>query len=131
MATAQDIIAGLETALEGLGFTIVQVNQDHSYGPRKASIELGEFTYELASLAGDYKVDAVAELVLVLPDKSRGFLRRNETMTEFTVLDAMVALPQPDAADELLAQDAGVDFTGEGRRRITARFFVSWTQERG
>ena len=37
MATAQNIIGELESLLEGLGFTVVEVDQDRNYGPMKAS----------------------------------------------------------------------------------------------
>ena len=50
MATAQQIVSELEALLEGLGFGIVEVEQDHNYGPLKASIELPTTEYVLANL---------------------------------------------------------------------------------
>ena len=130
MATAQQIVSELEALLEGLGFGIVEVEQDHNYGPLKASIELPTTDYTLASLRGDYKADGSAEVVMVLAERRKGLLRRLLTNTEFTALDYVIVLAKPDSADYLRMQSALQDFTDQGRRRITATFEVGWTQER-
>ena len=130
MATAQQIVSELEGLLEGLGFGIVEVQQDHNYGAGKASIELPTTEYSLGNLRGDYKADGSAVIVMVQADQRRGILRRNRTVTEFTKLDELVALGKPDSADYLNLQSALQDFTDELRRRITATFEVGWTQEK-
>lgn len=132
MATAQDIIGELESLLEGLGFTVVEVQQDHNYGPLKASIELPTTDYTLANLRGDYKADGSAVVVMVLADRRKGILRRMLGQdSEYTAQDSVITLGQPASADYLRLQGAVQDFTDQGRRRITATFEVGWTQERG
>ena len=130
MATAQQIVSELEALLEGLGFGIVEADQDRNYGPSKASIELPTTEYVLANLRGDYKADGSAEVVMVMADRRKGLLRRLLTTTEFTELDSLIALGTPASADYLRMQSALQDFTDQGRRRITATFEVGWTQER-
>ena len=132
MATAQDIIGELEALLEGLGFTVVEVQQDHNYGPMKASIELPTTDYELASLRGNYRATASAVIVMVLADRRNGILRRMLGQeSEYRAQDRVITLGQPDSADYLQLQGAVQDFTDQGRRRITSTFEVGWTQERG
>ena len=130
MATAQQIVSELEALLEGLGFGIVEVEQDHNYGPLKASIELPTTEYVLANLKGDYKASGSAEVVMVLAEKRKGLLRRLLSNTEFTALDSLIVLGKPPAADYLFLQSALQDYTDRRRRRITATFDVGWTQER-
>ena len=130
MATAQDIIGELESLLEGLGFTVTEAEQDHNYGPLKASIDIPTTEYTLANLRGDYKVDGSAVVVMVLADRRKGLLRRLLTSSEFTAQDSVIVLGKPVSADYLRLQSALQDFTDQGRRRITATFEVGWTQAR-
>ena len=130
MATAQQIVSELEALLEGLGFGIVEVEQDHNYGPLKASIELPTTEYVLANLKGDYKADGSAEVVMVLADRRKGLLRRLLTSSEFDAQDSVIVLGKPASADYLRMQSASQDFTDQGRRRITMTLDVGWKQER-
>ena len=130
MATAQNIIGELESLLEGLSFTVVEAEQDHNYGPMKASIDLPTTEYTLANLGGDYKVDGTAAVVMVLADRKKGILRRVLTPNEFTAQDSVIVLGKPASADYLRLQSALQDFTDQGRRRITMTLEVGWTQER-
>ena len=131
MATAQDIISELESLLQGLGFTVVEVDQDRNYGPMKASVEIPTTEYTLANLRGDKHAVGSVEVVLVLADRRKGLLRRIlGAKSEFAAQDSVIVLGKPASADYLLIGSTLQDFTDAGRRRITATFEVGWTQER-